>query len=161
MSPTVIQEIETPRPNTSSQNITEKEIKNLSKFFVLNLKLKIKPKHLRGPDGTLRLKCTAEESCVSAEIISLFLSSIPGIGSLLEECRGLIDGGEKLSSSSSLVLTSIRHRSRLCSSPHTKTDHFYLFNSDFFLFSKLNDKLYVLSFIGILYISVEQGHSKM
>ena len=73
MSPTVIQEIETRRPNTSSQNITEKEIKNLSKFFVLNLKLKIKPKHLRGTDGTLRLKCTAEESCVLAEIIFLFL----------------------------------------------------------------------------------------
>ena len=57
--------METRRPNTSSQNITEKEIKNLSKFFVLNLKLKIKPKHLRGADGSLRLKCTAEESCAS------------------------------------------------------------------------------------------------
>ena len=137
MSPTVIQEIETRRPNTSSQNITGKEIKNLSKFFVLNLELKIKPKHLRGPGGTLRLKCTAEESCFSWDYFLISLICNLGPGSLLEECRGLPDGGEILSPSSSLVLSSVRHLRRVCRSWNPQNHHFYFFYCENLEFSKL------------------------
>ena len=71
-----IQEKGTRQPNTSSRNVTGKEIKNLSKFFVRNLNLKIKPKHLRGADRNLKLKCTAEERFIQDRKVVIFVLQV-------------------------------------------------------------------------------------
>ena len=101
-----IQEKGTRQPNTSSRNVTGKEIKNLSKFFVRNLNLKIKPKHLRGADRNLKLKCTAEERFIQDRKV-VYISAA-GVGPLLEECGGEPDRGEAVPRHC-LVLSSILH----------------------------------------------------
>ena len=75
--------------------------------------------------------------CFTGDYFLISLICNLGPGSLLEECRGLPDGGEILPPSSSLVLSSVRHLRRVCRSWNPQNHHFYFFYCENLEFSKL------------------------